>query len=92
MRVSPLIPCAAAALLALASGACGKDAPGDPALAKKTPTLPARETIDPAVEAKVREKFLEARDEPLAVGVMAPPVEGVSTGKPALLLFYRGHW
>jgi|GEM_PF-3270230 len=84
--------CASAVLLALALSACGNEAPAGRVGAKDALKQFARESIDPAVEEKVRWKVLEARDEPLPVGAKAPPVEGVAAGRPALLLFYRGHW
>jgi peroxiredoxin len=53
---------------------------------------PYREVIDAAVEAKVRERTLAARDTALAVGEQAPEFDAFQPGKPNIVVFYRGHW
>jgi hypothetical protein len=44
------------------------------------------------LSARVARRALEARDEPLPVGAIAPAIEGMTKGKPAIVVFYRGHW
>lgn len=56
------------------------------------PAAPAaREQIPEALSAKVRAKKLVARDQPLAVGAVAPRFAALSR-VPTAIVFYRGHW
>ncbi len=91
-----LVPFPAAFVALVAFGlslvGCGKGTGegASPAVAPSSP--PYRERIDPAVEAEVGKRVLAARDEPLAVGDLAPDVEGMKPGTPTIVVFYRGHW
>jgi hypothetical protein len=58
----------------------------------QAPAAPAaREQIPEALSAKVRAKKLVARDQPLAVGAVAPRFAALSR-VPTAIVFYRGHW
>ena len=85
-RVSSLV---LAALGVLALAACGDDTPGEDAGSAEAPY---RESIDPERTARVASRALPKRDTPIEVGAQAPAFEALPEGKPAIVVFYRGHW
>lgn len=71
---------ALAASLALALTGCGDD------------PAPERQVITAEMDAKVAGRKLPKRDTPLAVGMVAPDLQEMREGAPAIVVFYRGHW
>jgi hypothetical protein len=87
----------AAALLALP--ACGDEA--RPAASPSAPSTRAAEAptargerveVPPDEEEETRRNVLEARDAPLAVGVVAPRFSGLPEKTVAVIVFFRGEW